>query len=680
MISKRMPPKYPFVLLPLFLITSYYFYQIDMYEISAIYILLYLFFLLSYIFARHWIIPSIFNFIPGLIPWLMTNHLAVLANQDFDLSLYVLSFLLALVFSMLAGLFLGLALNDRDFRGSGVFFSVVFMYGSEIGASNITGSRLSPSDWVALIYLITPFYFATSMITLIKHSEYKRSRSSLSSSKTSVQKHTTPPVHFLIRGLPKGTPVTIVVNGIKYTTTSDYLRVQQKGVNEYHWIAQDVVTVNNETYVPHVRSGVLNPGQGIMINYYLATQTQAPQPSQRNQYVTFIVRGLPPSEKATIIVEGIAYDTDSMLVVSTEGRWLAKGVKAGNEVYNPYPDSGYARYGDVITIEYRKVSVVGAAKSRKLSPRKLSNWDPKVWVGRTLYVYKIIDVVGEGGNGYVLKGEYNGRVVAVKVLKLDYGNASQYFKDLFKESSNLVAISSNPKAVRIYGVYVNEQVIEDILKGNLELYETHPPMIAMEFMKGGTLSDLLLDDSFFYSSKWEKTVYRAIRDVAEALYFIHSQGYVHMDVKPQNIFLTERPSQPYELDNVQFKLGDLGSAVRVNSNIVQLTPQYSPPEVYQSVAKPTIDIFALGMTMYVLLTRKEDRPDLNEMEEAFDCYVKGDMNCVKLKVETAKAKLAKWSPNVPDAVRPLLTRMLSPDPSVRPTAKEVAEYLDRLIP
>jgi len=86
------------------------------------------------------------------------------------------------------------------------------------------------------------------------------------------------------------------------------LKVQQNGVNEYHWSAQNVVTVNNETYVPLRRSGVLRPGQGITINYYLVAQTQALQPSPRNQYVTFIVRGLPPSEKVTIIVEGIAHN------------------------------------------------------------------------------------------------------------------------------------------------------------------------------------------------------------------------------------------------------------------------------------------------------------------------------------------------------------------------------------
>jgi hypothetical protein len=389
MISKRMPPKYPFVLLPLFLVTSYYFYQIDMYGISAIYILLYIFFLLSYILARHWIIPFIFNFLPGLIPGLMTNQLAVLAHQPPSVDLWF--FIVFVAFGIVAGVLLRNALaGDDKAKRLGVFLVFVLVIAS-VGI--VIDSKLSPIVWVATLYLISPFYFMTSIITQLKHSDYKSSWSSLSSSNTSVQKHITPPVHFWIRGLPRGTPVVIVVNGTAYTTTSDYLKVQQKGVNEYHWSALEV-TVNNQTYVPLRRSGVLRPGQGIAINYYLATQTQAPQPSQRNQYVTFIVRGLPPSEKATIIVEGIAYTTDSRLVVSTEGRWVAKGVRVGNEVYNPYPDSGYARYGDVITIEYRKVSVFGTAKSRKLSPKKLSNWNPNVWVGRTLYVYKIIDVMG----------------------------------------------------------------------------------------------------------------------------------------------------------------------------------------------------------------------------------------------------------------------------------------------
>ncbi|MCQ4367113.1 MAG: hypothetical protein NO114_05595 [Sulfolobales archaeon] len=338
-----MPPKYPFVLLPLFLTTSYYFYQINMYTISEIYILLYLFFLLSYIFARHWIIPSIFNFLPGLIPGLMTNQLAVLADQSPIVDSWI--FIILAVLGIVAGVSLRYGLVGYDgAEGFGVLLSIGLIITSVI---IIAGNRLSPIVWVNAIYLISPFYFMTSMITQLKHSEYKSSWSSLSSSNISVQKHITLPVHFWIRGLPKGTPVIIVVNGTAYTTTSDYLKVRQKGVNEYRWSALEV-TVNNETYVPHVRSGVLSPGQGIMINYYPATQTQAPQPSQSNQYVTFIVRGLPPSEKATIIVEGIAYDTDSTLVVSTMGNWVAKGVRVGNEVYYPYPDSGYARYGDVI--------------------------------------------------------------------------------------------------------------------------------------------------------------------------------------------------------------------------------------------------------------------------------------------------------------------------------------------
>jgi len=323
--------------------------------------------------------------------------------------------------------------------------------------------------------------------------------------------------------------------------------------------------------------------------------------------------------------------------------------------------------------------------STRMPPRplvgiKLDNWDPDMWVNRDLSVYRIEGLIGEGGNGYALKGSYSGKPVAIKVLKLYKGKPEEFFKDLAVEASNLINLSNHENIVKIYAVNVDEFVIESILNGRTELYLEKPPMIVMEYMGGGTLKDLLTDDNFFYSVNWKRTVLRAICNVAEALDYIHSQGFVHMDVKPQNIFLDKRPNSPSELDNVTFKLGDLGSAVKVNGKVLQVTPEYSPPEVFTEPAKPCFDIFALGMTAYVLLTRKNDRPDINEMNDAIDCYVKGDMGCVRKKVEKAKSELMNWDIKVDPEIDPILKSMLSVDPTKRPTAKEVINTVKKVDP
>jgi hypothetical protein len=315
-----------------------------------------------------------------------------------------------------------------------------------------------------------------------------------------------------------------------------------------------------------------------------------------------------------------------------------------------------------------------------LMGRSLSNWDPSVWINRTLSVYKIEKVIGEGGNGYVLKGEYSGKPLAIKVLKLYGGNPEEFFRDLATEASNLVNLSNHKNIVKIYAVNVDTFVIDGILKGRSDLYVKNPPMIVMEYMGGGTLKDLLGEDLFYYSSKWQRNVLRAICGVAEALDYIHSQGFVHMDVKPQNIFLSERPKDPSELDKVTFKLGDLGSAVRINGKVKQVTPEYSPPEVFQEPAKPHFDIYALGMTAYVLLTRKMDRPDLNEMNNAIDCYIKRDTNCVRSEVDKARMKLMYWNVNVDPKIDPLLKSMLSIEPLRRPTAREVVDMIKKIDP
>ena len=318
--------------------------------------------------------------------------------------------------------------------------------------------------------------------------------------------------------------------------------------------------------------------------------------------------------------------------------------------------------------------------SRTLANVRTISWDPKVWVGRKLSVYEVKEVIGEGGYGYVLRAVTpSGEDVAIKVLKIYSGVPEDYFDTLISEANKLTELSSNQNIVKIFAVNVDKYIISEILKGKVSFYEYDPPRIVMEFMKGGSIADLMKDDSFFFSSQWKKAVYTSVLSIANALKYMHSYGYVHMDVKPQNIFLTVKPKHPFELANVEFKLGDLGGAVRVNRNITQLTVEYAPPEAYLQPAKPYFDTFSLGMTLYVLLTKKLDRPDLQEMEEAFNCYQKGDMGCVRDKVYHAQQKLTQWDPKVPDEVKQLVKSLLSPDPLKRPTASDVVNFMKSLI-
>ncbi|MEJ2778821.1 hypothetical protein [Stygiolobus sp. RP850M] len=74
-----------------------------------------------------------------------------------------------------------------------------------------------------------------------------------------------------------------------------------------------------------------------------------------------------------------------------------------------------------------------------------------------------------------------------------------------------------------------------------------------------------------------------------------------------------------------------------------------------------------------------DRPDLQEMNEAFNCYTKGNMNCVSLKVKEAENKLSNWQPNLPYEIRDFVMKMISIYPLARPTAREVHEYFSKLI-
>lgn len=120
------------------------------------------------------------------------------------------------------------------------------------------------------------------------------------------------------------------------------------------------------------------------------------------------------------------------------------------------------------------------------------------------------------------------------------------------------------------------------------LFRVRELLLSMELFDGVTLEDspsLSLID-----------VLLVFRMVASGLNAMHQQGYVHCDIKPNNILLSESGS---------LRIIDLGQSCRIGTvkQRIQGTPDYIAPEqVRRRPLGPKTDIFNLGATMYWALT------------------------------------------------------------------------------
>ncbi|AOL16806.1 protein kinase [Sulfolobus sp. A20] len=432
--------------------------------------------------------------------------------------------------------------------------------------------------------------------------------------------------------------------------------------------------------------------QGVRVNVSNYNQPRRRDNKFNNRSVIFRAYGLPRGVRWVVTINNVnKYYTDSQILKvnldkrsSSFNTFRVDTLQIGNDKYIPNPSDGIIRE-PVIDIYFTKLTHLPS----------VSNWDPKIWIGRNIGEYKVEEIIGIGGSSYVLKVRKGDKFLAMKIPKIEGSksgqtriNAGNIVLELGKEFISLQEISlKSNNIVQLYGI--SEISIDNIMrieKGDSYLYLTKPPFIVMELMEGGSSYELMSSVTY-RSSEWYKVVAVIMREVAMALDIIHSAGYVHLDVKPQNIYF-DKPVGRDEREifhnlytgRVAVKLGDLGSARRIGEKFDQFTEFYCPYEQIVSAilktdgAKPSMDIFALGSSMYKLLTGSYVFPDnyYSLIEKAIDDYTRGGRNYIIYLSQAKNYIVLPKIVNVPIWFSNLLYRTLNQNI----TARQIYEVIN----
>ncbi len=211
--------------------------------------------------------------------------------------------------------------------------------------------------------------------------------------------------------------------------------------------------------------------------------------------------------------------------------------------------------------------------------------------------YDIVAPIGEGGMGAVYKGwdKVLKRPVAIKRLRPEL-QSNPRERDRFLKEAELVASLHHPHIVDIY----------TIIKGD----DTH---LVFEYVSGATLHDALNECPGRRMPP--KRALEILRQIAEAVDHAHGRHVIHRDLKPSNVMLA---------DGGWVKVMDFGIARQVldsmltTTNTIVGTPVYMAPEQAMGAVVKESDVFALGVTLYELLTGALPFKGTNEMNDKLE--------------------------------------------------------------
>ena len=200
--------------------------------------------------------------------------------------------------------------------------------------------------------------------------------------------------------------------------------------------------------------------------------------------------------------------------------------------------------------------------------------------------YRIVRLLGRGGMGAVYEAidEQTKRARAVKLMlehKVDDAEARGRFE----------------REARIAGG-INSSLVVDVLDAGVDI-ERGMPYLVMELLVGEDLEQRLTR----LGPRPASEIVDLLGEVARALTQMHAKRVVHRDLKPSNIFLEQQDGR-----RPRIKVLDLGLAKVLSETggattaIVGSMPYMAPEQIQGRAIGPAVDLYALGLIAFTLLT------------------------------------------------------------------------------
>lgn len=270
--------------------------------------------------------------------------------------------------------------------------------------------------------------------------------------------------------------------------------------------------------------------------------------------------------------------------------------------------------------------------------------------GKDVPQYQLSELIGKGSFGRVYKATSvkTKQLVAIKIIDIDQSDTmdprlADTYSDLLKEINALKLLSET-------GARNVNHVIEALPVGQ-------SMWMITEYCAGGSVATLMRPNS--PGGLQEKWIIPILREVAEAIYWVHGQGIIHRDLKCANVLVTE-------VGDVQ--LCDFGVAGVIENKFdkrttVIGTPHWMAPELFDPSASygTEVDIWAFGAMVY-------------EIASGMPPNVAAGMDFGKLgsylKHHTTRLEGDQYSASLKD----LVAYCLQQDPRKRPTINQIQRH------